>query len=162
MARIRSSTRNGATLVIVAGRLSAADMRRLEQACAPGLMADPAPLEINLEDVTEVDATAAAMLVRMRDRGARMWGGPSDPTTVRRLEDTGEPRNEFMEEDRMGRSDELAGKPIVNGNTGERPEQPGATPATAARSDTSQAPSLAREATSPAHPVPEPPIEPRR
>jgi ABC-type transporter Mla MlaB component len=58
----------------VCGRLRAVDMRRLEQACAPALIEDSPPLDIDLEQVTELDVTAVAMLTRLRRRGARIHG----------------------------------------------------------------------------------------
>ena len=60
------------TRVIVSGRLTAADMGRLEHACAPGLLASPSPLHLDLRAVTSADATAAAVLRRIAGRGARV------------------------------------------------------------------------------------------
>ena len=60
------------TRVIVAGPLAAADMGRLEHACAPALPHDPLPLEIDIRRVTRLDRTAAAVLDRLAQRGARI------------------------------------------------------------------------------------------
>jgi anti-anti-sigma regulatory factor len=70
MARIRIVQRAAGLLVVLRGRLTAADMGRLEQACAPALVSDPLQLEIDLRHVTHTDSTAAAVLERMVARGA--------------------------------------------------------------------------------------------
>ena len=67
------------TCVVVSGRLSAADMGRLEHACAPALLHHPSPLELDLKGVTSADDTARAMVARMRARGARVISGEWPP-----------------------------------------------------------------------------------
>jgi hypothetical protein len=64
-------TRSGAnTRIRIAGRLTAADMGRLERACAAALIVQPLRLDIDLGRVTEMDATASAVLARLNARGA--------------------------------------------------------------------------------------------
>lgn len=70
MARIRMLRNTAPPVVVVSGRLTAADMGRLEQACAPALISDPLSLEIDLRGVTHTDSTAVAVLHRMVARGA--------------------------------------------------------------------------------------------
>ena len=70
MARIRTLTRPPVTHVIVEGRLGASDMRRLEHACAPALTSAHADLVVDMQRVTEIDGTAAAVLDKMAARGA--------------------------------------------------------------------------------------------
>ena len=70
MARIRTARRAGCTLVVVTGRLTSADMGRLEHACSPALTSHALRLEIDLRGVTASDETATAVLQRMIDRGA--------------------------------------------------------------------------------------------
>jgi hypothetical protein len=57
-------------VIVITGRLTAADMGRLEHACAPALVSDRLCLEIDLRGVTHTDATALALLQRMVARGA--------------------------------------------------------------------------------------------
>jgi ABC-type transporter Mla MlaB component len=57
-------------LITLTGPLSVADLRRLEDACAPALASDPLAVELRLRDVTRVDAAAAAFLDRLARRGA--------------------------------------------------------------------------------------------
>jgi hypothetical protein len=70
MARMRISRTGDNTRIRIAGRLTAADMRRLEHACAAALVVQPLRLHIDVGRVTEVDATAAAVLARLNARGA--------------------------------------------------------------------------------------------
>lgn len=58
------------TRVLVSGRLSAADMGRLEHACAPALTTESAALELDLRGMTDADRTARALIERMVHRGA--------------------------------------------------------------------------------------------
>jgi hypothetical protein len=74
VARLKRFTRDSVTRIIVSGRLSAGDMGRLEQLCAAVLTERRLPLELDLRDVTEVDRTAAAVIRRLRDRGAQVVG----------------------------------------------------------------------------------------
>jgi anti-anti-sigma regulatory factor len=77
MARIHTSRQNETVRVTLSGRLSAADMGRFEHACAPALIKHPVALEIDLRGVTSIDQSAAAILDRMADRGARIVQGCS-------------------------------------------------------------------------------------
>jgi hypothetical protein len=70
MARIRVTKQRNTTCVVVAGRLRAADIRRLEYACGPALMAARADLIVDLTGVSDVDRVAAAVLGRIAGRGA--------------------------------------------------------------------------------------------
>lgn len=75
MARIRAERKGAMTRVTITGELSAGDMGRLERACAPALVAHPAPLELDLRGVISADRTAAAVLTNIIHRGARVIGG---------------------------------------------------------------------------------------
>lgn len=72
MARLRAAQRKGVLRVTVSGRLTGADMRRLERACGPALISEPPNLELDLQAVTYVDATAHAIISRIASRGARV------------------------------------------------------------------------------------------
>jgi hypothetical protein len=74
MARIRAIRSGGVTRVLVSGRLSSADMGRLEHACAPALTSEAIPLELDLRRMTDADRTAQALIDRMVTRGARVSG----------------------------------------------------------------------------------------
>jgi hypothetical protein len=76
MARIRSAVRGDLLRISVAGRLTTADMGRLEHACSPALIRRPANLELDLRGVTYVDATAIALIRRIAERGAHLLGVP--------------------------------------------------------------------------------------
>lgn len=58
VARIRTLRDGDNTRVIISGRVTAADMGRIEHACAPALLVRPSPLELDLRQVSSVDATA--------------------------------------------------------------------------------------------------------
>jgi hypothetical protein len=47
-------------------------MGRLEHACGEALTRNPLQLQLNLTHVTEMDGTAAAVVQRLRDRGAQV------------------------------------------------------------------------------------------
>lgn len=72
MARIRTKRVLADTRINVSGRLAAADMGRLERACGEALTRNPLQLQLDLTRVTEMDETAAALLERLRHRGARI------------------------------------------------------------------------------------------
>lgn len=72
MARLRAAQRKGVLRITVSGRLTGADMRRLERACGPALISEPPNLELDLQAVTYVDATAHAIISRIASRGARV------------------------------------------------------------------------------------------
>jgi anti-anti-sigma regulatory factor len=70
MARIRSVIEEASVLVLVQGRLGAADMRRLEEACAPALITPQPNLIVDVQHVTVVDRVAQAHLNHIETRGA--------------------------------------------------------------------------------------------
>jgi anti-anti-sigma regulatory factor len=70
MARIRTIKRPTEVRVVIAGRLGAADMRRLEHACGPALTSERADLVVDLKRVTAIDGVAAAHLRYIATRGA--------------------------------------------------------------------------------------------
>lgn len=72
MARLRAAQRKGVLRVTISGRLTRADMRRLETACGPALVSEPPNLELDLHAVTYVDATAHAIVSRLAARGTRV------------------------------------------------------------------------------------------
>lgn len=72
MARIRTKRVWGNTRVTVSGRLSAADMGRLERACGEALTHNPLQLHLDLTRVTHIDGTAQAVIERLRHRGAQV------------------------------------------------------------------------------------------
>jgi hypothetical protein len=61
----------------VTGRLTAADVGRLEHACAPALLTEDLALDIDLSEVTESDEIAALIVNRMASRGARITHPPA-------------------------------------------------------------------------------------
>jgi hypothetical protein len=80
MGRIRTTRKKQGTVVIIEGRLTAADMRRLEHACAEELTASAPRLEIDMTRVTSSDDTALAVLARLAARGAVLRTAASAPT----------------------------------------------------------------------------------
>jgi hypothetical protein len=72
MARLRAAQREGVLRVIISGRLTRSDMRRLEHVCGPALVSEPPNLELDLQAVTYVDATAHAIVNSIASRGARV------------------------------------------------------------------------------------------
>src|SRR5688572_27693747 len=87
MARIRSTRKPQVLRVTVTGRLTRADMGRLERACSPALVSNPPNLELDLGCVTFVDATARAVIDRIERRGALVTHPPCPPPDL----PTGEP-----------------------------------------------------------------------
>jgi hypothetical protein len=63
----------GRYCVIVRGRLNAADLNRLEYLCGPALEHRSIPLDIHLEQNTEIDAAAQVYLDRLAARGAILY-----------------------------------------------------------------------------------------
>lgn len=74
MARIRRQILPHLIRLKVTGRLTAADVGRLERACAPALLTLDLALDIDLTEVTESDETADLMVNQMAARGARIRG----------------------------------------------------------------------------------------
>jgi len=70
MARISVVQTVGTYRVTLEGRLMAADLQRLEQACRHALEHKLMPLELNLDRVSAVDAAARFYLEQLRARGA--------------------------------------------------------------------------------------------
>jgi hypothetical protein len=60
--------------ILLRGRLTSGDLRRLERACGNALEHRLAPLELNVERVLSIDAAARGYLERLRVRGARIRG----------------------------------------------------------------------------------------
>jgi hypothetical protein len=85
VARIRTTRRAECTVVIVTGRLTAADMGRLEHACSPALTSRALRLEIDLRRVTDSDDTATAVVQRMVDRGAVVIAPAADHAPIARV-----------------------------------------------------------------------------
>ena len=81
MARMRVTRTSDNTRIRIDGRLTAADMRRLEHACAPALVVQPLRLHIDVRRVTAMDATAAAVLDRLNARGAVIHSQSEQPGT---------------------------------------------------------------------------------
>ena len=75
MARIKTIRTPRDTRVTVIGKLTAADMGRLEHACAGALTSVRPRLDIDLTQVTYADDTAIAILQHLADRGATVRGG---------------------------------------------------------------------------------------
>ena len=84
MARIQRRHGLGSIRLKVSGRLRAADMGRLEHACGDALTREPLQLHLDLTKVTYMDQTAAAVVERLRRRGAQVRrsdsSGPSQET----------------------------------------------------------------------------------
>lgn len=78
MARIQSRRVAGSVRLDVSGRLRAADMGRLEHACREALTRHPLELVLDLTKVTEIDQTAAAVVERLRRRGAQLRRSDAD------------------------------------------------------------------------------------
>jgi hypothetical protein len=76
MARISVRRSTERTYITISGRLTAADMGRLEHACGAALTCETMALDIDLSRVTAIDVTAAAVLRRFTERGARIGSPP--------------------------------------------------------------------------------------
>jgi hypothetical protein len=70
VASIRVRVRDGKRRVTISGRLSAADLRRLERACGSALEHEEIPLEIRIRDAVAVDDVSRLFLNRLLKRGA--------------------------------------------------------------------------------------------
>ena len=70
VASIRVRVRGGKRRVTISGRLSAADLRRLEHACGSALEHEEIPLEIWIRDAVAVDDVSRLFLSRLLKRGA--------------------------------------------------------------------------------------------
>ncbi|PYR38315.1 MAG: hypothetical protein DMF89_07495 [Acidobacteria bacterium] len=70
MARISVVRTVGTYRVTLAGRLMAADLKRLERACRHALEHKLVPLELNLDHVSATDAAARFYVEQLRARGA--------------------------------------------------------------------------------------------
>ena len=60
----------------ISGRLTTADIGRLEHACSTALTSQNPNLDIHLGQVNEVDTLAAMFLQRLAARGARIISPP--------------------------------------------------------------------------------------
>ena len=65
--------------IVLAGRLTAGDMGRLEHACREALTSALPHLEIDVRRVTHTDGTATAVLRQLAGRGVVIRGAPSGP-----------------------------------------------------------------------------------
>jgi hypothetical protein len=70
VASIRVRVRDGKRRVTISGRLSAADLRRLERACGSTLEYQEIPLEIRIRDAVAVDDVSRLFLKSLLKRGA--------------------------------------------------------------------------------------------
>jgi len=78
MATTISVKRAGESYCIeLGGRLTAADLKRLERACRYALEHRLLPLELHLEHVRAIDDAARVYLDRLQARGARLFGPPA-------------------------------------------------------------------------------------
>jgi hypothetical protein len=73
VAHISRVVEGGRYCVIVRGRLNASDLNRLEYLCGPALEHRSIPLDIHLEQVTDIDAAALTYLGRLVARGAVLY-----------------------------------------------------------------------------------------
>jgi hypothetical protein len=73
VAHVSRIAEGGRCCVIVRGRLQASDLNRLEHLCGPALEHRTIPLDIHLEQVTEIDAAAQVYLDRLAARGAILY-----------------------------------------------------------------------------------------
>jgi hypothetical protein len=76
VARLRRTRIGERYRIAVSGDLCAADLRRLERACAPALEHRQVPLELRVDRVRSVDEPARAFLERLIERGAALSGPP--------------------------------------------------------------------------------------
>jgi hypothetical protein len=74
VAKLLKHLSGGRWLVAVDGQLGAADLRRLERACAPALEYRPPPLDLKLDAVTSVDETARMFVRSLLASGAALVG----------------------------------------------------------------------------------------
>lgn len=74
MARISVARSGGNYHITLEGRLTAADLGRLERSCGSALEHKLAPLEVNVERVLTIDDAARSYLERLSARGARIRG----------------------------------------------------------------------------------------
>jgi hypothetical protein len=72
MAKISVGRTASGYRVMLEGRLSAADLKRLERACRFALEHKFLPLELDLAKVTSIDDAARFYVERLRSRGARI------------------------------------------------------------------------------------------
>jgi hypothetical protein len=70
MARMSVKRSSGRYCITMRGRLSARDLRRLEQLCGPALEQKTTPLTLRLTRTTSTDPYAEAFLDRLVQRGA--------------------------------------------------------------------------------------------
>lgn len=85
MARISVKQVDGRSCVTVSGQLSAADLGRLERACGAALEHKELELELQLSQVSAMDAAARAFVQRLVDRGAILVDSCSGPSRTRPL-----------------------------------------------------------------------------
>jgi hypothetical protein len=88
VAQIQSTRDRNRYMVRVTGRLGAGDMGRLEQACAPALIAAVPALDIDLRATRSTDRTATAVLKRLAARGARITWPVREDNNARKADET--------------------------------------------------------------------------
>jgi hypothetical protein len=76
VASLRTSRVGDRLNVTISGRLTSADIGRLEHACSTALTSPVAKLDIHLEPDAEMDALAARFLQHLMARGARILSSP--------------------------------------------------------------------------------------
>jgi len=63
--------------IVLRGRLTSRDLKRLERACHQALQQKNAPIELDLDRLVAIDPAARAYVERLRARGASISGrGP--------------------------------------------------------------------------------------
>jgi hypothetical protein len=72
MARISVVRAGDISRVTLKGRLGAGDLKRLERACGAALQQKIVPLELDVQQVTSIDAAAETYLAKLGARGARI------------------------------------------------------------------------------------------
>jgi len=76
MAKISVARTTSGYRVMLEGRLSAADLKRLERACRYALEHKFLPLELDIGKVTSIDDAARFYVERLRSRGAHIRNEP--------------------------------------------------------------------------------------
>jgi hypothetical protein len=76
MAKISVARTASGYRVMLEGRLSAADLKRLERACRYALEHKFLPLELDLAKVASIDDAAHFYVERLRSRGAHVQNEP--------------------------------------------------------------------------------------
>ena len=78
MATFARRVTRGRWRIAVRGELRAADLRRLERACAPALEQFPVPLDIEVDTLQAVDEPSRRFVACLLHRGAALVGASRD------------------------------------------------------------------------------------